>query len=380
MARQGRRGLPILLLLLADNGTVVARRKASDAAHDVVPRDGTLCRLTLRDILCKTAPQVHRLRFALPTVASGEPACCGGAGGGIVHVMIRAPAVFNQSERIAPYSATLDGDGSFSIVVKIYPGEPPAYAAVSAHLGSLPVGEYAHVPSIRAQDWRRDAARVGMLCFGVGLVECLHPAEALLAAGAQVRIINAARRRSDLILLPRLRALLSSHPASLSVLHRLSRPEGGRGAEAGGGDGAGEAGGGRGAGAASGWGRERTADGRVDAAAVASEFGTGAWSGGSTPPPPTHFYVVGTAAQEQAFLGMLFAAHLADPRSLRGCAKLPLGGCGSAAASAWRAVRSTMTIGHPPFLLQLGPFGDHPHSRVTPPHRESCGPWLLTSP
>ena len=179
---------------------------------------------------------------------------------------------------------------------------------------------------------------------------------------------------------PRLRALLSSHPASLSVLHRLSRPEGGRGAEAGGGDGAGEAGGGRGAGAASGWGRERTADGRVDAAAVASEFGTGAWSGGSTPPPPTHFYVVGTAAQEQAFLGMLFAAHLADPRSLRGCAKLPLGGCGSAAASAWRAVRSTMTIGHPPFLLQLGPFGDHPHSRVTPPHRESCGPWLLTSP
>ncbi|EOD06000.1 hypothetical protein EMIHUDRAFT_453592 [Emiliania huxleyi CCMP1516] len=84
---------------------------------------------------------------------------------------------------------------------------------------------------------------------------------------------------------------------------------------------------------------ERTADGRVDAAAVASEFGTGAWSGGSTPPPPTHFYVVGTAAQEQAFLGMLFAAHLADPRSLRGCAKLPLGGCGSAAASdhsGWR--------------------------------------------
>ena len=163
----------ILLLLLADNGIVVARRKASDAAHELVPRDGTLCRLTSRDILCKTAPQVHRLRFALPTVAGGEPACCGGAGGGIVHVMIRAPAVFNQSERID--SATLGGDGSFSIVVKVYPGEPPAYAAVSAHLGSLPVGEYAHVPSIRAQDWRRDAARVGMLCFGVGLVECLHP-------------------------------------------------------------------------------------------------------------------------------------------------------------------------------------------------------------
>ena len=165
-------------------------------------------------------------------------------------------------------------DASFGSFVR-HPGEPPAYAAVSSHLGSLPVGEYAHVPSIRAQDWRRDAARVGMLCFGVGLVECLHPAEALLAAGAQVRIINAARRRSDLILLPRLRALLSSHPASLSVLHRLSRPEGGREVEAGGGDGAGEAGG-RGAGAASGWGRERTADGRVDAAAVASEFGAGA--------------------------------------------------------------------------------------------------------
>ena len=285
--------------------------------HSAAPRAGTSCRLLQRDVLVEAGANmlaVHRLRFELPVTASGEPACCRGEGSGMVHVHVRAPDADYQHPRINPYSATLNmTDRTFELVVKIYPGGPPTSPGVSAYLGKLAVGASAHVPEIRSLDWYRTSRRVGMLCFGVGLTECIRPATVLLAAGAEVRMIVANRNAAQAVLLERVHRLLREFPTRFRMRHFLSQSSASSSSidEP----------------AARGPtqpGQARTSHGRVDAAILAEELG-GAWLDGEA---AQHFLVVGTSAMEQEVFEMLIASGVFPPPR-----------------------------GHPDFLLIKGPVG-----------------------
>ena len=81
------------------------------------------------------------------------------------------------------------------LFVRVYPWD-----GVASYLGSMAVGELAHVPEVRAWDWARESRRVGMVCFGVGVTECVQCADALLRAGAEVRLIYANRDLAHAIL------------------------------------------------------------------------------------------------------------------------------------------------------------------------------------
>ena len=152
---------------------------------ELQPRPGTHCQLLSREILTAadvtTSPPtlaVHRLHFALPANFR-TPSCCDGESG-MLHVRVKA-ADANGKMLVRPYSVHVHpANQTFVLVVKAYPG------GVSEKLSALPVDAFAHVPEIRALDWRRDSKRVGMVCFGVGITECLGPAAALLKAGGEV--------------------------------------------------------------------------------------------------------------------------------------------------------------------------------------------------
>ena len=75
--------------------------------------------------------------------------------------------------------------------------------------------DWAVVPSPRL--------RIGLIAFGVGIVECLVPAAALLAAGAEVRLVYANRHERQMAYRKRLRQLLAAYPQTLSVRHCVSR-------------------------------------------------------------------------------------------------------------------------------------------------------------
>ena len=139
--------------------------------------------------------EVQRLRFALPKG--------GHAFGPSAHIKVRAPDAPGQRDRVRAYSALLEesaagvaaeaawgGRSTFNLTVKIYPGGPPSSRGTSAYLGSVPVGEKVHVPQTRTMAWAvgemHQVRRVGLVAFGVGIVECLEPAELLLGAGAEV--------------------------------------------------------------------------------------------------------------------------------------------------------------------------------------------------
>ena len=196
MARPGQHRVLRLLLLALSTTTCAANRGrggrgpggsgiGESGESELQPRPGTHCQLLSREVLtvadATTTPStlaVHRLRFALPA-AFRTPGCCGGESG-MLHVRVKA-ADANGKMLVRPYSAHVHpANQTFELVVKAYPG------GVSEKLCALPVDAYAHVPEIRALDWRRDSKRVGMVCFGVGITECLGPAEALLKAGAEV--------------------------------------------------------------------------------------------------------------------------------------------------------------------------------------------------
>ena len=196
MARPGQhRVLRLLLLALVTTRCAANRGRGGrgpggsgigeSGESELQPRPGTHCQLLSREVLtvadATTTPStlaVHRLRFALPA-AFRTPGCCDGENG-MLHVRVKAPDA-NGKMLVRPYSAHMHpANQTFELVVKAYPG------GVSEKLCALPVDAYAHVPEIRALDWRRDSKRVGMVCFGVGITECLGPAEALLKAGAEV--------------------------------------------------------------------------------------------------------------------------------------------------------------------------------------------------
>jgi len=286
------------------------------------PRQGTLCQLLSREVLtdadATTTPPtlaVHRLRFAFPASAR-IPECCDGDSG-MLHVHVQAPDAHGQMQ-MKPYSAhVLPANRSmFDLVVKVYPG------GVSAHLGALAVSEYAHVPEMRAIDWRRDATRVGMVCFGVGITECIGPAEELLKAGGEVRLIFANRNAEQIVLLEELRRLLREHAGRFRLRHCLSQPRPGASLDlvkAGKDD------------------AEKLTRGRVDHKVLKHEFG-GSWTDGQM---AEHFLAIGTSDMERSLLGLLGRASLIDFSQIRG---------------------------HPLFLLIKGPHGSNsPWTALSPP-------------
>ena len=146
------------------------------------------CTLLSRDVLVaadasRDTLEVQSLRFALPAgaVASGPTA----------HVKVRAPDAPGQRGRVRAYSMLVDeAQSSFNLTVKIYPGGPPHSRGTSAWLGALAVGSSASVPQTRQIEWAvapMQARRVGLVAFGVGIVECLEPMAILLEAGAEAR-------------------------------------------------------------------------------------------------------------------------------------------------------------------------------------------------
>ena len=190
---------------------------------------------------------------------------------------------------------------SFTLVVKIYPGGPPATRGTSAFLGSMAVGSAVHVPQTRTMSWAvapADAHRVGLVAFGVGLAECLEPLEILLAAGAEVRLIYASRYARQILLRRELCALLKAYPSTLTVRHCLSRQEHTRAADSAHGECPG---------------LERVTTGRVDGAVLADEF-TGSW--GASAARTAHYLIVGTKEIEHSAWGVL-AEHGVNPQTQR---------------------------------------------------------------
>jgi ferredoxin-NADP reductase len=181
-----------------------------------------MCKLIEREVLVPADDAtgtlaVHRLRFALP-LHSVRP-------GPFTHVKVRAPDAPGQRMRVRAYTA-LFATASFNLTVKIYPGEPPRTRGTSAYLGELAVGDWLHVPEVRAMESAmspHEVRRAGMVAFGVGVVECLEPLEHLLAAGAQVRLVVAMRYTHERLYDEELRRLLAAHPSSLSIRYCLSR-------------------------------------------------------------------------------------------------------------------------------------------------------------
>ena len=268
--------------------------------HLAAPRKGTQCALLSREVLVaasEAGPAVHRLRFAWPSTFEGPPPCCEG-GDGVVHVHVRAPAPDGVSpkELLRPYSPTvMDADG-FELAVKIYADRQ----GVSAYLGALKIGAYAHVPEIRAMDYHRDARRVAMICFGVGVTECLPLGMKMLARGAEVRMAVLDRDASRAVLLREFAELEAAYPTSLRVRRYFSRPRPGD--------------------------LERGYP-RVDVAALRDFFG-GSWIDGK---PADYLEIVGSARHERDAYEMVLAA----------------------------AIWPTLFIGmgHPPFIIMKGPDG-----------------------
>lgn len=292
------------------------------------PRAGTLCQLLSRDVLTaesENLPAVHRLKLSLPT-SYRIPECCHGDDG-MIHVRVKAPDAPKQTMRVNPYSAHInETDSSFTIVVKVYPGGSPDSPGVSSYLGAVNVGDYVHVPEIRAWDWRRDSKRTAMICFGVGITECLGPAASLLKSGAEVRMVYASRDADQIILGDSIKALLDAYPSRFRVRHCLSQPGASTRLSP------------RKAALQSHHGSETTG-GRVDYKVLTEEFG-GKWKGGGL---AEHFFMIGTTAMEQQVLGMIGRAQLADFSKIRG---------------------------HPEFLLMKGPHGHNSNWNALSPNSD----------
>mmetsp|Transcript_33886 Transcript_33886/g.79337 ORF Transcript_33886/g.79337 Transcript_33886/m.79337 type:complete len:334 (-) Transcript_33886:8-1009(-) len=320
-----------VLLAVAVDGSRAGR--AGDATRSdeasAAPRPGTLCRLVEREVLAAADPSiapprlaVHRLRFELP-FAARVPPCCGGASG-LVHVRVKAPtATVQTAARLQPYSAHVDtANRTFDIVVKIYPPvkDPPS-PAVSAYLGAVAVGDYVHVPELRAWDWRRESRRMAMVCFGVGITECLTLAEPLLRFGAEVRLVYANRDAAQTVLLGQLHRLLDLYPSRFRLRLCMSAEEPGPSPSRAG---------------------ERMTHGRVSSAVLKDEFG-GAWGDGNV---AQHYFVVGSPEMEMAALSMLGRALLVNMATLRG---------------------------HPPWLAMKGPYGKNSKWEALSPLDQDVG-------
>jgi len=130
--------------------------------------------------------------------------------------------------RVRAYSMLVDkAQSSFNLTVKIYPGGPPRTRGTSAWLGALAVGSSASVPQTRRMEWAvapAQARRVGLVAFGVGIVECLEPMAILLEAGAEARPAPPKQPRGEPHALSAPRARLVAGAAHLREPRRAAHP------------------------------------------------------------------------------------------------------------------------------------------------------------
>ena len=160
-------------------------------------------------------------------------------------------------------------------------------------------------------DYYRDTRRVAMMCFGVGVTECLPLATRLLARGAEVRMAVADRDASRVVLRREFAELEAAYPTNLRVRRYFSRPRPGD---------------------------LEQAYPRIDAEAVRDFFG-GSWIDGK---PAEYLEIVGSARHERDAYEMVLAA----------------------------AIWPTLFIGmgHPPFIIMKGPDGfNAPWQPLSPP-------------
>eukprot|EP01065_Artemidia_motanka_P024702 TRINITY_DN295_c0_g1_i3.p1 TRINITY_DN295_c0_g1~~TRINITY_DN295_c0_g1_i3.p1 ORF type:complete len:306 (+),score=85.38 TRINITY_DN295_c0_g1_i3:63-920(+) len=194
------------------------------------------CTLLEREVLTdadseRGIPEVQRLRFSLPSGYTGTL----GYTQPLVHVKVRRP---DSWFRARTYSLTSPANtpGAFELTVKIYPG-----TGVSAHLGSLPIGEQAHVartltkrlaipgpPGVGDELPASPTVpkmNVGIIAFGVGITECVITAEDMLRAGHTVRLLYGNRHESQVLFKDALERVQSEYPSTFRVHHRLSRED-----------------------------------------------------------------------------------------------------------------------------------------------------------
>ena len=84
------------------------------------------------------------------------------------------------------------------------------------------------MPQTRSLGWAVSPAaehRVGLIAYGVGIVECLEPMQAFLEGGAEVRLVYGSRDTKQTIHLPVIRRLLAEYPSRFSVRLCLSRED-----------------------------------------------------------------------------------------------------------------------------------------------------------
>ena len=160
-------------------------------------------------------------------------------------------------------------------------------------------------------DYYRDTRRVAMMCFGVGVTECLPLATRLLARGAEVRMAVADRDASRVVLRREFAELEAAYPTNLRVRRYFSRPRPGD---------------------------LEQGYPRVNAAALHDFFG-GNWIDGEI---AEYLMIVGTPQHERSGIDMALEAAI-WPRLFVG-------------------------RGHPPYILMKGPRGfNAPWRPLSPP-------------
>ena len=160
-------------------------------------------------------------------------------------------------------------------------------------------------------DYHRDSRRVAMMCFGVGVNECLPLGTRLLERGAEVRMAILDRDASRVVFGREFAKLEAAYPTSLRVRRYFSRPRPGD---------------------------PEQGYPRIDVAAVRDFFG-GNWIDGK---PADYLEIVGSGRNERDAYEMVLEAGI------------------------WSKVH--VGKGHPPFIIMKGPDGfNAPWRPLSPP-------------
>jgi hypothetical protein len=170
-------------------------------------------------------------------------------------------------------------------------------------------------------DYYRDTRRVAMMCFGVGVTECLPLATRLLARGAEVRMAVADRDASRVVLRREFAELEAAYPTNLRVRRYFSRPRPGD---------------------------LEQAYPRIDAEAVRDFFG-GNWIDGK---PAEYLEIVGSARHERDAYEMVLEAGI------------------------WSRSHNE----HPRFIIMKGPVGfNAPWRPLSPPETPRSASYVVAA-
>ena len=170
-------------------------------------------------------------------------------------------------------------------------------------------------------DYYRDTRRVAMMCFGVGVTECLPLATRLPARGAEVRMAVADRDASRVVLRREFAELEAAYPTNLRVRRYFSRPRPGD---------------------------LEQGYPRIDAEAVRDFFG-GSWIDGK---PAEYLEIVGSARHERDAYEMVLEAGI------------------------WSRSHNE----HPRFIIMKGPVGfNAPWRPLSPPETPQSTPSFVVA-